>query len=205
MARRRGYPAGRSLREALSAPLDSSGHAPPGSGHPALGVCDHRLIVEPPILSNLKARLAALHDLEATPDAGAPGVPTPGEQLDAMRESMEILSDPELAARVRAGRHAVASAEVVGFEELGGPQPAPGQWRVVLTAPVARQLAQMDQLSGAAVREVLTALTNGPAERGRALGMGLVGMRSARGGSHRILYAMQGAQRLVTVVSLDDR
>ncbi|MGI8904691.1 MAG: type II toxin-antitoxin system RelE family toxin [Solirubrobacteraceae bacterium] len=122
-----------------------------------------------------------------------------------MRESIEILSDPELAGRVRAGRLAVAGAEIVSYEELGGPTPAPEQWRVVLTAPVAHELEQMDQPRATGVRETLAALTRSPAEHGRALGMGLVGVWSVRGASHRILYAIQQEQRLVTVLTVDDR
>ncbi len=165
-------------------------------------VCDHRVIDEPSILSDLKARLAALHDRGAGEEE-VPGGNATGDQLDAMRESMEILSDPEMAARVRAGRLAVAGAEVVSFEQLGGPSPTPDRWRVVLTAPVARELALMDQLSGAAVREMLVALAGSPAEHGRALGMGLVGVWSARTASHRILYAIAPSQRLVTVLTVD--
>jgi mRNA-degrading endonuclease RelE of RelBE toxin-antitoxin system len=123
-----------------------------------------------------------------------------------MRESMEILSDPEMAARVRAGRRAVATADVVGLEELsGGFPPTPGPWRVVLTGPVARQLEEWGEPAATEVRQMLVTLAAGPAEQGHALGMGLVGVWSAHGTAHRILYAIQEGERLVTVLTVDDR
>jgi len=123
-----------------------------------------------------------------------------------MRESMEILSDPEMARRLRAGRQAVANADVVGLEEVsGGPPPTAGQWRVEVTGPIAREVAGMAEPPATAVREALAALAANPADQGRALGMGLVGVWSARGASHRILYAIHEGQRLVTVISVDDR
>ena len=138
---------------------------------------------------------------EVAPSGGA----TP-EQLDAMRESTEILSDPAMALRLRAGRGAVASGDVVPLEETSaGSPPAPGTWQVVLTGPVARELEPSDEPSTTAVREVLQELAASPDERGRALGMGLVGVWSARTDSHRVLYAIDEGQRLVTVLSVDGR
>ena len=94
-----------------------------------------------------------------------------------MRESTEILSDPKMAC---AGRQAVASGDVVPLEESTGDRPAtPGEWRVALTGPVARELEQSGELSSTPVRELLRALAATPDERGRALGMGLVGFWSA--------------------------
>jgi mRNA-degrading endonuclease RelE of RelBE toxin-antitoxin system len=121
-----------------------------------------------------------------------------------MRESMEILSDPEMTARVRAGRRAVATADVVGLEELsGGSPPPPGPWRVVLTGPVARQLEERDVPAAMEVRQMLVTLATSPAEVGHALGMGLVGVWSAHAAAHRILYAIQERERLVTVLTVD--
>lgn len=124
-----------------------------------------------------------------------------------MRETMEILSDPTMLMRVRAGRAAVASGDVVPLEEPAGgfPPTSGGGWRAALTGPVARELAQCDEPSASAVRELLRALAARPTERGRALGMGLVGVWSAHGESQRVLYAMHEGQRLVTVLSVDDR
>lgn len=170
-----------------------------------MSVCEHPAIAKRPSLSDVQARLAALRNPGAARDEGAPGGATP-QQLDAMRESMEILSDPEMAKRLRAGRRAVATADVLGLEQLsGGSPPPPGQWRVVLTGPVARQFAEMGEPSATEVRQMLAALATSPAQDGRALGMGLVGVWSARGASHRVLYAIQEAQRLVTVLTVDDR
>lgn len=133
------------------------------------------------------------------------GGPSP-DQIDAMRESMEILSDPEMLGRVRAGRKAVAAGDLVGLEELpGGSVPSPGGWRVVLAGPVARELAEVVQPGSATARAMLAELATSPAERGRALGMGLVGVYSAHGDSDRILYAIDQQQRLVTVLSVDSR
>ncbi len=185
-------------------------------------VCDHPGIADPPTFADVKARLAALHDLRAargqegaagatTAQPGPLEAATPG-QLDAMRESMEILSDPQMMRRVRDGRHAVAAGDLIELEEPAGSSSAPAgsrsvqaQWRVMLTGPVARELAEMDEPAATAVRERLAALATRPAEQGRALGMGLVGVLCVRGASHRILYALHQEQRLATVLSIDDR
>ncbi|HEV2772974.1 MAG TPA: hypothetical protein VGV57_09150 [Thermoleophilaceae bacterium] len=168
--------------------------------------CEDSLIADPPSFSDVRARLAALRDQQTARGEVAPaGAATP-EQIDAMRETTEILSDPEMAMRVRAGREAVASGDVVALEETSGAsQPTPGGWHVALTGPVARELVQSGEQSLAAVHGVLRALAARPAERGRALGMGLMGVWSAREEGQRVLYAMNEWQRLVTVLSLDGR
>ena len=163
------------------------------------------MIAEPPSFADIQARLAALREPGLARGEGAGGGAS-AARPDAMRESMEILSDPEMARRLRAGRQAVANADVVGLEEIPeGTPPTAGQWRVVLAGPVVGELAQLAEPSAAAVREALVALAASPAEQGRALGMGLVGVWSARGDSHRVLYAIHEGQRLVTVLSVDDR
>ncbi|MGI8595917.1 MAG: type II toxin-antitoxin system RelE family toxin [Thermoleophilaceae bacterium] len=123
-----------------------------------------------------------------------------------MQESMEILSDPRMVMRVRAGRAAVASGDVVALAEPSGSSPATpgGRWRVVLTGPAAQELEQRDEPSAGAARELLGAIAASPAERGRALGMGLVGLLSAREGSRRVLYAMHEEERRVTVLTVED-
>ncbi len=179
----------------------------PGAWTGVTELCDDPVIADPPSLSDVRARLASLRDQGAAKGEVAPaGAATP-EQLDAMRETMEILSDPTMLMRVRAGRAAVASGDVVALEEPAGglPPTSDGGWRVALTGPVARELAQRDEPSASAVRELLRALAARPTERGRALGMGLVGVWSAHGESQRVLYAMHEGQRLLTVLSVDDR
>jgi mRNA-degrading endonuclease RelE of RelBE toxin-antitoxin system len=76
---------------------------------------------------------------------------------------------------------------------------------VVLTGPAAQELEQCGEPSAGAVRELLRALAASPAERGRALGMGLVGLWSAREGSRRALYGMHEEERRVTVLTVEDR
>lgn len=169
-------------------------------------ICDHPVIADPPSFSDVHARLAALRNQGGVRGEVAPAGGATPEQLDAMRESMEILSDPKVAVRVRAGRRAAASGDVVPLEESSGDSPpSPDEWRVALTGPVARELEQSGEPSSTAVRELLRALAAKPDERGRALGMGLRGVWSAHAGSQRVLYAMDEGQRLVTVLSVDDR
>ncbi len=171
-----------------------------------IAICDHPAIADPPSYSDVHARLAALRDQGGVRGEVAPAGGATPEQLDAMRETMEILSDPKRAVRVRAGRQAVASGDVVALEESSGDAPpTPGAWRVALAGPVARELEQTGDPSSTAVGELLRELAARPDERGRALGMGLVGVWSAHVGSQRILYALQEEQRLVTVLSIDDR
>ena len=52
---------------------------------------------------------------------------------------------------------------------------------------------------------MLSALASRPAEAGRALGMGLAGVWSARVARQHVLYAIQEADRLVTVLTVSDR
>ncbi|MGI8674547.1 MAG: type II toxin-antitoxin system RelE family toxin [Thermoleophilaceae bacterium] len=173
----------------------------------AAELCDAPIIADPPSFADVRARLAALRDRPgAAGELGPGGAPTP-DQADAMRESIEILSDPEMVRRVRAGRAAVASGDVIPLAEPSGSSPATpgGRWRVVLTGPAAKELEQCGEPSAGAVRELLRALAASPAERGRALGMGLVGLWSAREGSRRALYGMQEEERRVTVLTVEDR
>lgn len=172
----------------------------------ATELCDAPIIADPPSFADVRARFAALRDRPGTAgEVGPGGAPTP-DQVDAMRESMEILSDPETAMRVRAGRAAVASGDLVPLAEPSGSSPGTpgGSWRVVLTGPVTQDLERRGEPSAGAVRELLRALAASPAERGRALGMGLVGLWSAREGSRRVIYAMHEEERRVTVLTVED-
>jgi len=169
-------------------------------------LCDDPGMEKSTAFRRVRDRLAALQDRgEAAPAAvrGGPGTP---EQQDAMRETLEILSDPAMMLSVQAGRRAVAIADVVALERLAGSDSAaPGEWSVVVTGPVARDLEHTGGSATASLRETLAALASAPAEQGRALGMGLVGVWSKHGGSHRVLYAVHRAQRRVTVLSVDER
>lgn len=160
---------------------------------------------ETPSFAEIRARLAALRaEREATAGGVAPATaPTP-DQLDAMRETTEILSDPEMLARVGKGRRAVASADVVKLEDLWDAfRTTPGEWRVVLTGPVARELPEGSGPSDAAIRALLDTLLTSPAAQGRVLGLGLAGMRSLRSQPYRVLYAIDDERRVVTVLSVD--
>jgi len=171
-----------------------------------IAFCEDPVIADPPSFSDVRARLAALRGEGGVRGEVAPAGGATPDQLDAMRETMEILSDPKVAVRVRAGREAVASGDVVTLDEpSAGSPPTSGEWRVALTGPVARELAQSGEPSATALRELLGTLAASPAKRGRALGMGLAGVWSAREESQRVLYAMHEGQRLVTVLSIDDR
>lgn len=162
------------------------------------------VIVDLKRLSLVRGRLGGLHDPAASPTTGAPsGAATPG-QFGAMREGMGIMADPQMLARVRAGREAVAGGDVVPLAELpGASPPAAGGWEVVIVGPVARELAEIGEPSATALRELLEVIAAAPLEQGQALGMGLLGMRSARGATHRVLYAAHESRRLVTVMSVD--
>ncbi|MGI8412470.1 MAG: type II toxin-antitoxin system RelE family toxin [Solirubrobacteraceae bacterium] len=159
----------------------------------------------PPSFDEIRARLAALRaERETTAGGAAPtATPTP-DQLDAMRETMGILSDPEMLARIGRARRAVASADVVRLDDLSdASSPTPSGWRVAMIGPVARELSEGGESSGTVLREVLGTLLAEPAAQGRLLGLGLAGMRSLRGGTYRVLYAIDDEQRLVTVLSVD--
>lgn len=158
-----------------------------------------------PSISDVRARLGALRPAEGPPQHVSPAGPT-DQQVDAMQESMAILADPEMAGRVRAGRRAVATGDAVELGEASaGSPPSGGGWRVVLTGPVARKLEEWGEPAATEVRQVLATLASRPAEAGQALGMGLAGVWSARGDGYRVLYAIHEAERLVTVLTVDDR
>ncbi|MGI8427926.1 MAG: type II toxin-antitoxin system RelE family toxin [Solirubrobacteraceae bacterium] len=162
-------------------------------------------MAEPPALAEIRARLAALRAEReaATSDVDPSRTPTP-DQLDAIRETMAILSEPGMLARVGKARRAVATADVVRLEDLwAASPPTPGEWRMALAGPVARQLTEGSEPSATAVRELLGTLLARPAAQGQVLGLGLAGMRSLRAATCRVLYAIDDEQRLVTVLSID--
>jgi mRNA-degrading endonuclease RelE of RelBE toxin-antitoxin system len=161
-------------------------------------------MAEPPSFAEIKARLATLRAEREAASGGVspPAAPTP-EQLGAMRETMGILSDPEMLARVAKSRRAVASADVVSLEELWDAyRTTPGEWRVMLAGPVARELTASSGLSDTALRELLDTLVAGPAQ-GQPLGFGLAGMRALQAERHRVLYAIDDGRRVVTILSVD--
>ncbi len=162
-------------------------------------------MADPPAIAEIRARLATLRaEREATAgDVSPPTAATP-DQLDAMRETMGILSDPEMLARVGKARRAVAIADVVRLEDLwDAGATTPGEWRVTLVGPLAREFTGGSEPSDAVLRELLGTLRATPAAQGQGLGMGLVGTRSLHNGSYRVLYAIDDEQRVVTVLSVD--
>ncbi len=170
----------------------------------AARLCDHPAIAEPPSISDMKARWASLSDPSARPQTVSPGgAATPG-QVEAMEETLEILSDQRKMARVRSGRQAVAHADVVALADVR-PNAAPvaGGWEVVVVGHVARELCEPGAAAGV-VGPMLDAIAAAPTEEGRELGMGLVGVWSARGDTHRVLYAVHQGRRLVTILSVDE-
>lgn len=156
-----------------------------------------------PSISDVRARLGALRPADGPPQHVSPAGPT-DQQVDAMQESMEILADPQMAVRVRAGRRAVATGDVAELDEGAAPSGVDA-WRVMITGPAARELEEWGEPAASEVRQVLAALSSRPAAAGEALGMGLAGVWSSRGAGHRVLYAIQEAERLVTVLTVDDR
>jgi mRNA-degrading endonuclease RelE of RelBE toxin-antitoxin system len=162
-------------------------------------------VSEPPTFAEIKERLATLR---AERDAAAGGAAPPAaqptaDQLEAMRETMGILSEPAMLARVKQARRAVAAADVVSLEDLTDVRPATRrQWRVVLAGSVARELTEGSRSSDPAVLELLDTLGAEPSQ-GRALGFGLAGMRSLHNGPYRVIYAIDDERRGVTVLSVD--
>lgn len=167
-------------------------------------LCHHSPIAERPTFADVRARFAKLRDPTASPNQGAPvGAATPG-QIGAMRQTMELLKDPRTLMLVRNGRQAVAGDDVVALAEIPGcPAPAPGDWSLRVTGPIARELADSDGPSADVIRAQLGALAAAPTELGQALGMGLAGVWLASGESHRLLYALHESERLVTVLSVE--
>lgn len=159
---------------------------------------------DPPSYSEMRKRLAALHDRGDVPaDVSPMSAASPG-QVDAMQESMDILSDPVMMRRVQMGRQAVMRGDIVPLGGLlGEAAEAASPFAVVVTRPVVTLLREQDEAAASAILYMISGLRATPAEQGRPLGMGLVGVYSSRGETYRLLYAVHRAKRLVTILSVD--
>ncbi len=70
-------------------------------------------------LSELIERVASQQDRVVVTRRGKPAaVLISPDELEALEETLAVLSDPELMTRVREGEEAVARGESVTFEEL---------------------------------------------------------------------------------------
>ena len=83
----------------------------------------------------------------------------------------------------------------------------PDSYDLVVARPAARSIAEhLPETVSAAVIEFITgALIENPQRVGRELRNELAGIHSARRGTYRVLYRIDDAERVVTVLRIDHR
>ncbi len=135
------------------------------------------------------------------------------EDLEGLEETLEILSDGAAVKALLEAEAAVASGDVVrGVDAVRGAAPVADSvtldpYELVVAGPAARAIAeQLPEAVSAAVIDFITgALIENPHRVGRALRNELVGLRSARRGTYRVLYRIDDERREVTVLRVDHR
>jgi len=78
-------------------------------------------------------------------------------------------------------------------------------WRLVVAGPAARDLERLPGKAVAAVVECLQAIARNPGRIGKPLRFELEGLWSARRGPYRVIYRIDEAERVVTVVAVGHR
>ncbi len=79
-------------------------------------------------------------------------------------------------------------------------------WRLRVVASAERQLGRLPERIAAAVVEfVLGPLCENPRRLGHPLQRELAGLWSARRGAYRVIYEIDEAERIVTVLRIDHR
>lgn len=80
------------------------------------------------------------------------------------------------------------------------------RWRVEVAPAAAGSLSRLPSKVAAAIAEFVTVtLPASPAAAGRLLGYELAGLRSARRGDYRVLFALDEAAHLLLVVRIAHR
>lgn len=78
-------------------------------------------------------------------------------------------------------------------------------WRLVVSAPAARQIARLPEKYAAAVLELLPSLTANPRRLGKPVRFELEGRWSARRGPYRVIYSLDADARTVNVLAVAHR
>lgn len=79
-------------------------------------------------------------------------------------------------------------------------------WRLLLAASAERSLDRLPPKIATAIVEFMVGpLTEAPRGVGHPLGRELVGLWSARRGAYRIVYELDQAEKVITVVRVDHR
>jgi mRNA-degrading endonuclease RelE of RelBE toxin-antitoxin system len=78
-------------------------------------------------------------------------------------------------------------------------------WRLVVAGPAARDVERLPEKYATAVAEALAAIAANPRRLGKPLRFELSGRWSARRGPYRIIYAIDGESRTVTVLAIAHR
>jgi mRNA interferase RelE/StbE len=82
---------------------------------------------------------------------------------------------------------------------------ASSRWRVTVSGPAERRLAQLPEKAAAAILETLAAIGENPRRTGRPLRFELEGLWSARRGPYRVIYRIDARRKLVIVVAIGHR
>ena len=161
-------------------------------------------------LSEIVDRVEREHDRVVLTRNGRPAaiIMSPAD-LEALEDTLELLSNPEALAEIKAARADAAEGRVLGAEELRGEVPslvtAPG-YRLVVTATAERTLARLPESVAAAIVEfMIGALVEAPRRVGHPLQRELAGLWAARRGPYRVVYEIDDEGLTVTVMRIDHR
>lgn len=78
-------------------------------------------------------------------------------------------------------------------------------WRLTIAPPARRGLARLPEKAVAAVSETVLAVAADPYRLGKPLRFEFEGLRVARRGPYRVIYAIDEERRTVTVVAIGHR
>ncbi len=78
-------------------------------------------------------------------------------------------------------------------------------WRLVVSGPAVRDLERLPAKAAGAVVESFQTIAADPRRVGRPLRFELTGLWSARRGPYRVIYRLDEAERVVTVIAVGHR
>ena len=164
-------------------------------------------------LAEIKKRLSEIidgveqrHDrVVLTRNGRAAAVIVSPQELEALEESLEILSNPKAVREIRKADAEIDRGRFLTAEELREVSQAV-KWSLQVAPSAERTLRRLPENVAAAIVEFLVGpLLEEPERVGRPLRRELAGYMSARRGSYRIVYRIVAEGRVVRVVRIEHR
>lgn len=161
-------------------------------------------------LSELVRRVEAHHErIEITRNGRRSAVLISPDELEAIEETLEILSDTEAVAELVAARRAVAQGDVVwrGRSPPTACRVTEESYGLAVAGPAARAIAATlpKAVASAAIELITGPLVENPHRVGRELRGPLGGIWTVRRGDYRVLYEIDDEHREVIVLRVAHR